>query len=100
MTDRNDTYFGRALLDAEPAGGRFAQQSQTRVTGAEPSAVPALPANSPWAHDPLPPEPPLGECVDNNFDPVGTPAEIEASLRSAADDALPPAAPRRSFRRI
>lgn len=73
------TYFGRAQSALDEAGGRPAAQSQPQVTGAG-ARVPTLPANSPWARDPVPTEPPLGELV-NAFEPVGTPAEIEASIR-------------------
>jgi hypothetical protein len=77
-TDPNapTTFHQLALAGLElEAGGRYAQDAQ--VTGTTPSVdYPA--ASGPWS-DPQPPEPPTGENIDA-AEPVGTPAEIEASL--------------------
>jgi hypothetical protein len=76
--DREPTTFHQlASVDVE-LGGRFARPDY--ITGTEPaSRYPHLPASSPWASDPVPPEEPLGFAIDA-MDPVGTAAEIEASL--------------------
>jgi hypothetical protein len=81
-TDPNapTTFFelANAGIALEEAGGRFSAAS--RVVGSEP--VPTYPpASGPWS-EPQPPEPPTGENIDA-AEPVGTPAEIEASLRKA-----------------
>jgi hypothetical protein len=59
---RPSTYQELAQADANEVGGRFKKQLETRVTG-----VPEYPkqsANSPWSHDPVPNEPPLGYSID------------------------------------
>jgi hypothetical protein len=56
------TYLGRALADQEleQAGGQFGSVDQPSVTGtAELQQVPRLPAESPFATDPVPTEPPV-----------------------------------------
>ena len=58
-------YASRARLEGT---GRFAAQSA--VVGRDPSPYPAQPAGSPWASDPVPPEEPLGESVEDVI-PVG-----------------------------
>jgi hypothetical protein len=72
------TYHQLANVDAALEGGRFAQDRV--VSGAEPS-VSYPPASSPWSSaQPQPgPEPPLGFSVDE-MEPVGIPAEIDASI--------------------
>jgi hypothetical protein len=80
------TYHGVAQTSADDdRGGRFAAVSPTRtVVGAAPISYPKLPANSPWACDPVPTEPPLGFSVDA-MEPVGELHErgdaAEAGLR-------------------
>jgi hypothetical protein len=82
-TDRTDpnastTYHALAQAGIELEGtGRFA--AQTAVVGRDPAPYPAQPAGSPWASDPVPPEEPLGESVDDVI-PVGTPVEVQASI--------------------
>jgi hypothetical protein len=78
MRDRSDTYFSRAVAEADMAGGRFARIEASRVTGVP--RVPALPVSSPWSHDPVPNEAPLGFCIDA-IEPVGTAKEIEQSIQ-------------------
>jgi hypothetical protein len=76
------TLLGRAMAEADEAGGRFANLSPRLVTGAEPIVrVPAQPPSSPWHHDPTPPERPLG--IDINAVPkIG----MEIRLPQADDD--------------
>jgi hypothetical protein len=54
------SYFQEAGLDEDEVGGRYAPRR-----GNDPVAYPAQPPNSPWACDPCPIEPPLGERVDS-----------------------------------
>jgi hypothetical protein len=67
----------------EDSGGRYWKQTPSMTVGSRPLVeYPALPSNSPWHHDPVPPEEPLG--VDLSAAPiVGEPHEIAASLGEA-----------------
>jgi hypothetical protein len=52
------TYLSHAEASAnDDRGGRFAVRSPTTVIGAAPIAYPKQPEGSPWACDPMPPEP-------------------------------------------
>jgi hypothetical protein len=63
-----------------PAGGRFAKPSQSP----DPATLyPAQPPHSPWHHDPVPDEEPLGFSVEDML-PVGEPHEISAASSSPA----------------
>jgi hypothetical protein len=80
---RNDrlarsTYLDHAIARAEDeAGGRFAKQAPTTVTGGP--QYPRQPAGSPWSQGHVVgPEAPLGFSVDA-IEPVGTPAEVQRS---------------------
>jgi hypothetical protein len=74
----------------EELGGRFAHlaRNQTIVAAADPKvAVPRMPANSPWSRgidEVSAPEEPLGFSVEDIGEPIGTSAEIEASLEPRA----------------
>jgi hypothetical protein len=72
-------------------GGRFAAGGD--VSGAEEAThYPRQPENSPWSHDPVPPEEPLGFSVQD-VEPCGTPVEIAASIGGdAAQGSAPPSA--------
>jgi hypothetical protein len=74
------------VVDPLPSG-RWSKPSR----GNDPSQLyPRLPANSPWHHDPVPNEEPLG--IDISYvEPCGTQAEIAASSSPAAVHASPPA---------
>jgi hypothetical protein len=87
------TYFQRAQADADlELGGRYAKVTETTVTGATPGPIyPKQPPNSPWHHDPMPPEPPLGFSV-NDLEPVGEPHERQAPAGDAASVASDDAA--------
>jgi hypothetical protein len=79
---KNDSYFARQQSQPDDAGGRYAKIRPSNVTGSAPSQqIPKQPENSPWASDPLGPEPPLGFSVDE-MNPVGELHEIEKSLAS------------------
>jgi hypothetical protein len=89
---RNDrlarsTYLDHAIARAEDeAGGRFAKQAPTTVTGGP--QYPRQPAGSPWSQGHVVgPEAPLGFSVDA-IEPVGTPAEVQRSIeRNEVGDA-------------
>ena len=80
---RNDTYFSRQSNAVDDAGGRYAKLTPNILTG-QTQQVPRLPENSPWHHDPVPATQPLGFSVDA-MEPVGTQAEIEASIEPALE---------------
>jgi hypothetical protein len=85
-----DTLHGRALAEQDMVGGRFAAREKSTVVGAGQVAYPQLPETSPWHHDPVPDEPPIGIDV-NAVEPTGTHAEIEQSLCEARDGVGQPA---------
>jgi hypothetical protein len=76
------TYHAFATSEAGAVGGRYGVVSKTRVIGSGPVEYPALPSSSPWASDPIPPEPSFGMAIDA-MEPVGTHVEIEQSLQLA-----------------
>ena len=73
------SYFelARAGLELEGGTGRFAPD--VGVTGSTPTAGELYPAASAAQSDPVPPEEPLGESVEDMV-PVGTPSEVAASI--------------------
>jgi hypothetical protein len=52
-----NTLHGRAIADTNELGGRYAKVTEQRVVGSTPVVYPTLPANNPWASDPVGPEP-------------------------------------------
>jgi hypothetical protein len=89
------TYFQRAQADADlELGGRYAKVTETTVTGAAPGPIyPKQPPNSPWASEPIGPEPPLGYDINamdqdggSTVDAVGVPtaAAVEPKPMAAA----------------
>ena len=84
------TYAAQAKAQAslDQAGGRFAVEDKSVTSGSEASVTyPTLPPSSPWSGPRLPDEPPLGFAV-GQMEPVGTHAEIEASLKSLGSAGL------------
>ena len=74
------TYHAFATSEAGAIGGRFAAETKTNVSGATPvPQYPTLPANSPFATEPVGQERPLGFPIDE-MQPVGEPHEMAASL--------------------
>jgi hypothetical protein len=72
-----DTYLSRAQADADlGAQGRFKRETTTEVTSIP--IYPQQPASSPWAFPPEPASDQLGYEIDA-MEPVGTPAEVQAS---------------------
>ena len=59
--ERGDCYMRRAasMIGAE-LGGRFQRLAEQQIVGQAPVPYPAQPANSPFASNPVPTEPPLG----------------------------------------
>jgi hypothetical protein len=79
---RNQTLHGRASSDLDlENSGRFAKPHA--VIGVDAPDYPKLPASSPWHHDPVPPEEPIGVSIDAH-EPVGEIGEIQASLDDTA----------------
>ena len=98
-THRNDerlrpggTYHEIAASEADVARGRFTAHERSRVTGSSGPAYPQLHETSPWHHDPLPAEPPLGFSVEDQA-PVGEAFEVERSLGEIRDGVGPPLTP-------
>ena len=81
---QRDTYHTRTVVDDE-LGGRFKKQSPTIIGSTPAPSYPKQPANSPWSSDPVPATEPLGFSVDA-MEPVGTPEEIEKSIRADNSD--------------
>jgi hypothetical protein len=73
------TYHQLAAAEFSVDRGRFTAREKAAVTGAEPVKYPRLPETSPWHHDPLPAEEPLGLDV-NAMVPTGEPHEVQASI--------------------
>jgi hypothetical protein len=86
LRNERATYHGIATAEANAVGGRFARQTSGTVIGDTSVAYPVLPETSPWHHDPVGQEPPIGIDVSAT-EPVGTHAEIEASLLREAREA-------------
>jgi hypothetical protein len=90
-TNDKDTYFSRAQADADDAGGRYAKLNPAKITGSTPApSYPTQPGNSPWASSPVPPNrasDELGFSI-NDQEAVGTPAEIEQSIRALKADVV------------
>jgi hypothetical protein len=80
-----NTYFSHANDPELEMGGRFAKVIETTVIGKSPISYPQQPPGSPWASDPMPPEPSLGYSVEAQ-EPVGERHEIEASAVPIAED--------------
>src|SRR5262249_30705424 len=92
---RGKTFHGHAIANAnEDRGGRFAYSGQsTSVTGSGPGSVyPRQPAGSPWANDPIGPEPLIdgtseGNVLGYRIDDMGPGDASNADLPRAASDA-------------
>jgi hypothetical protein len=82
---RDATFADVVDLYSPSPGGRFATLALPTVE------VPRLPEGSPWHHDAVGVEPPLGFSV-NAMEPVGEPHEVEAAARRL-EAAAGPAAP-------
>jgi hypothetical protein len=77
-----DTAHTRAIAEQDLITGRYAAISRTTVIGSSP--YPHLPPTSPWASDPVGPEPPINFQDMSAPEPVGTHQEIEQSLRETS----------------
>ena len=81
---QSDTMHQRAITEmGEEYQGRFSKlRTEQQIIGTTPIAYPTLPKSSPWS-SPLPCEEPLvdqTDCGDTYIgEPLGTPAEIEAT---------------------
>jgi len=80
---RGQAYMGHALAELDDAGGRYATVTKRVVTGAIPRPTyPTQPAGSPWASEPIGPEPPTGYAIDE-MEPVGEMFERAAPAPSS-----------------
>jgi hypothetical protein len=87
-----NTMHTRTVAEAAEPRGRFTAHEKSTVIGA--TAIPKypeLPSNSPFHHDPVPNEAPLGFSIEDHA-PVGTAKEIAASLKRLNEDEPPEAA--------
>ena len=81
---QHDTMHQRAIVEmGQEYQGRFSKlRAEQQIIGTTPIAYPQLPQSSPWS-SPLPCEEPLidaTDCSDTYIgEPLGTPAEIEAT---------------------
>jgi hypothetical protein len=83
---KNDTYYSRAQADVgSELGGRYRHLAPASVVGVP--QYPQQPPNSPFHHDPTGAEPPLGIDV-NEMIPVGTHAEVQASIAASLQKAI------------
>jgi hypothetical protein len=84
------TYAAQAAIAQalDAGGGRWAAADKSAVVGETPAPMyPAQPAGSPWAGDPVGQEPPFPVDI-SAMEPVGTHAEIEASLAAIGSSAI------------
>jgi hypothetical protein len=59
--ERGDCYMRRAAsMIGSELGGRFQRLAEQQIVGQSATPYPAQPANSPFASNPVPTEPPLG----------------------------------------
>jgi hypothetical protein len=91
---RNDCMMTRQRDALEEAGGRFAKLTPSTVTGQSPSSqIPQQPAGSPWASNPVPPDPAtdqLGFDI-NEVEAVELPASsADQSIGSPGDAGTAP----------
>jgi hypothetical protein len=77
------TFHQFATVEATQVLGRFASISKPTVVGSTPA--PTYPAAPNWSPDPCGVEPALGVEIDAQ-EPVGTTAEISASLKKLGED--------------
>jgi hypothetical protein len=85
---RGATLRDFAQADADTPRSRFSAHEKSVVIGSTPlPSYPEQPTNSPFHHDPVGQEPPLGFPVDQ-MPPVGEPHEVAASL--AVETPSPP----------
>jgi len=79
----NNTLYGRGLLELEQSNtGRFARLKSSKSPLPE---YPPLPETSPWHHDPVGQEAPLGFSVENVAFCGDTVVELIASVESIPD---------------
>jgi hypothetical protein len=82
------TMHGFAMAELAQPRGRFGEaEGKQFVVGSTPIAYPKLPASSPWAHDPVPNEEPLGYSVDDLEPPAGIFAVSRPAATGPTSDA-------------
>ena len=88
------TFSRFAISEADVIGGRYGAISKTTVTGSSgPVEYPRQPPDSPWATDPVGPEPPINFQEISTPGPVGERFEIElGEVRDGGSSQTPAAA--------
>jgi hypothetical protein len=88
------TYFAFGAAEADEPRGRFKNTGgATTVIGATPlPQYPELPTNSPWHHDPVPPEEPLGFGIDEMVPLEPPTVGLAVGTDGSTSDAPPEAA--------
>jgi hypothetical protein len=86
------TFHSFAQAEADTPRGRFTATEKATVIGVSPPSYPELPSNSPFHHDVVGPEPPLGFSVEE-MQPVGSYHEIQVSLERLGEPASPSGQP-------
>jgi hypothetical protein len=86
---QGSTFKDFAIADAETPRGRFNEPEKVTVIGSAPlPQYPELPESSPWHHDPVPDEPPLGYSI-NEMQPIETPpvcVDVAGGTGGAVDE--------------
>ena len=87
MKDKNGTTMHEFASVDDDKGGRWSKQSETTNIATSPNSYPKGPD---WCGQDamVPDEGPLNYSV-NDLEPVGTPAEVEASLKSLPEVVAP-----------
>ena len=92
---RNDTMLGRQANALDEAGGRFSRITPSKLNGTDLTPqFPKLPTSSPWHHEALPDEPPLGVDV-SYMEPIEQPLDAAEARIDGPDPTTsvqPPAA--------
>jgi hypothetical protein len=98
---RASTFHAQAIADVGAELGRFGHLAKsTTVVGSRAGPVyPTQPSTSPWSHDPVPNESPLGYAIDE-MEPLGGSAEMAPARPAVEDVEADPPKPLRRRRRI
>jgi hypothetical protein len=88
VREQASTFYQFGASEANEPLGRFAATNKATVVG----ETPVLPqyAAPVWAPDPCGPEPALGYAIDEQLEPTGTPAEVEASIAKLNEEGHEP----------
>jgi hypothetical protein len=84
VREQGTTFHQFAESEANEPRGRWAATNEATVIGEVP--IPPYTAGANWCSDPCGDEPPLGYAIDEQLEPVGTPQEIEASIKKLEEE--------------